>query len=252
MIRPKILRKLDLETPSAAGRPRHLTSGSGLVAIGDFLYVVPDDELHLACFRRSSDAAGRLVRLFLGNLPSEHTERKAVKPDLEALMHLSAFASYPDSALLAVSSESTSQRRRGARLRLDAHGAIIGAPEIIDFARLYAALAEPVPARDIEGTIVVDDVLMLLHRGSRTHPLNALIELSLVDVLAGLTSRSTIEALSPRCLRWVDLGTVEGVALTITDGTTLPDGRLVVSAVAEQSVDSYTDGPCLGCSHRRA
>ena len=246
MIRPRILRKLDLQTAPGGGRPRHLAAGSGLVAIGDFLYVVADDELHLGCFRRSSDAAGTLVRLFTGELPRDHAERKAAKPDLEALVHLAPFANYPNGALLAVPSGSTPQRCRGALLRLDPHGAIIDDPKSIDFSGLYSALAAQVPALDIEGAVVFEDVLMLLHRGGRTHPLSALIELSLADVYAGIVTRSAMATLSPRCVRWVDLGVIEGVALSITDGAALPDGRLVVSAVAEQSADSYADGPCLG------
>ena len=248
MIRPKILRKLDLEAAYGARRPHHLAAASGLVAIGDFLYVVADDELHLGYFPRSGDAPGRLVQLFAGELPREHAERKAAKPDLEALVRLPAFADYSDGALLAVPSGSTLQRYRGALLRLDAHGAIIGDPERIDFSGLYAAMAAQVPALDIEGAVVVDDALVLLHRGSRPYPLSALIELSLADVQAGLATRSAIEALSPRCVRWVDLGGIEGVALSITDGASLPDGRLVVTAVAEASEDSYADGPCLGAA----
>lgn len=248
MIRPSILRKLDLETASAAGRPRHLAAGSGLVATGDFLYVVADDELHLGCFRRSSAAPGSLVRLFASELPHGHAQRKAAKPDLEALVRLPEFANQPHGALLAVPSGSIARRCRGALLRLDAHGAIIGDPESIDFSGLYAALAAQVPALDIEGAVVLDDALVLLHRGSRTYPLSALIELSLADVRAGMAARSAIGALSPRCVRWVDLGAIDGVALSITDGASLPDGRLVVSAVAERTADSYADGPCLGAA----
>lgn len=67
-----------------------------------------------------------------------HRERNATKPDLEALLHLPAFADYSYGALLAVPSGSTSQRCRGALLRLDAQGAISGAPERIDFSGRYA------------------------------------------------------------------------------------------------------------------
>ncbi len=248
MIQPKILRKLKLSAAPGVGRPCHVAAGSGLVAIRDFLYVVADDELHLGCFRRSSTAAGSLARLFPGELPPEHAERKAAKPDLEALVRLPAFADYPEGALLAVPSGSTEQRCRGALLRLDAHGAIVGGAESIDFSRLYAALGAHVPELNIEGAIVVDDALVLLHRGNRTYPLSALIELSLARVHAALATRSAIDALSPRCVRWVDLGAIDGVPLTITDGAALPDGRLVVTAVAEQAADSYDDGPCLGAA----
>jgi sugar lactone lactonase YvrE len=41
-----------------------------------------------------------------------------------------------------------------------------------------------------------------------------------------------------------DLGEADGVPLGFTDGTALPDGRLVFCAVAERADDSYQDGPC--------
>ncbi len=96
MIQPKILRNLKLSAAPGVGRPCYVAAGSGLVAIEDFLYVVANDELHLGCFRRSSTAADSLVRLFPGELPNEHAERKAAKPDLEALVHLPAFSNYPE------------------------------------------------------------------------------------------------------------------------------------------------------------
>lgn len=246
MIRPRILRTLNLENASSSERPRHLSAGSGLVARGDFLYVVADDELHLGCFSRSTDAAGTLVRLFPGELPRDHAQRKAAKPDLEALVYLPAFTEYPNGALLAVPSGSTPNRCRGALLRLDAHGAVIDGPITIDFSDLYDSLTAQVPALNIEGAVVVDDVLMLLHRGSKTYPLSALIELSLRSTLDAIAARGAMDASSASCIRWVDLGAIEGVALSITDGAVLPDGRLVVTAVAEQSEDNYADGPCLG------
>lgn len=248
MIRPTILRRLDLDMPSAVGRPHHLASGSGLVVTDDFLYVVADDELHLGCFPRRGNAAGRLLRLFPGVLPLDHVRRKAAKPDLEALVRMPAFANYPDGALLAVPSGSTPHRCRGALLALNASGAIVADPEIIDFSGLYGAMSGTVSALDVEGGLVIDDALVLLHRGSRDYPLSALIELSLADVQTGLVGRRVLDNVSPRGVRWLDLGSVAGVALSITDAAALPDGRLVITAVAEQSMDSYEDGPCVAAA----
>ncbi len=248
MIRPRILRKLDLATTPGDGGARHLSAGSGLVAAGDFLYVVADDELHLGCFRRWGDDAGCLVRIFPGALPREHAARKAAKPDLEALVQLPAFPGYDCGALLALPSGSTPQRRHGALLRLDAQGAISGTPAIVDFSSLYAALDAQLPALNIEGAVVHDDSLVLLHRGSRTHSLSALIDLSSSELYAGLAAPFAMATLRARCVRWLDLGAIQGVALSITDGASLGDGRMLVSAVAENSADSYADGPCLGAA----
>ena len=248
MIRPRVLRKLNLDASLAPGGPRHLAAGSGLVAVGDFLYVVADDALQLGRFPRSGDAAGSLVRLFPGELPGDYAERKATKPDLEALVRLPAFATYPHGALLAVPSGSTPHRCRGALLGLDPDGAIVGVPECIDFSGLYGALAAQLPALNIEGAVVIDDALLLLHRGARAHPLSALIEVSLADALAGLGGQSGLDSGLHHSVRWVDLGSIAGVALAITDAAALADGRLLVSAVAEHSADSYADGPCLGAA----
>jgi hypothetical protein len=46
----------------------------------------------------------------------------------------------------------------------------------------------------------------------------------------------------------VDLGMVDGVPLSFTDGAPLPDGRIVFSAVAENAQDTYHDGPCTGAA----
>ena len=42
------------------------------------------------------------------------------------------------------------------------------------------------------------------------------------------------------------LGATQGVPFTVTDAAALPDGRLVVTAVAENTADAYNDGACLG------
>ena len=96
--------------------------------------------------------------------------------------------------------------------------------------------------------MVIDDSLLLLHRGTRAHPLSALIELSLAEVRVGLDAQAAFHSGLRHVVRWVDLGAMEGVALSITDGAILADYLLVVSAVAEHSADSSVDGPCLGAA----
>ena len=44
----------------------------------------------------------------------------------------------------------------------------------------------------------------------------------------------------------IDLGEVNGIPLTPTDGINLPDGRWLLSAAAENTDNSFTDGPCVG------
>ena len=43
----------------------------------------------------------------------------------------------------------------------------------------------------------------------------------------------------------LDLGAVDGVPLSLTDGTPLPGGEWLFSAVAEDTSDSVADGACV-------
>ena len=42
-----------------------------------------------------------------------------------------------------------------------------------------------------------------------------------------------------------DLGEVEGVGLAVTDAVTLPDGRVLLSAAAEDTPNAVDDGPVV-------
>ena len=248
MIHARLVRTLQLDAPGQASRPRHVAAASGLVVAGGHLYAVADDEHHLGCFPANGGGDGQLVRLFPGELPLAHGARKARKPDLEALVQLPPFGDCPHGALLALPSGSTMQRRRAALLPLDRDGALVGAARTIDAGGLYAGLDELLPALNIEGAVVVDDALILLQRGSRAHPLSSLVHLSLQDVLEDIVTHGTIGTHATRAVRQVDLGMIDGVVLSVTDGAALSDGRLVVTAVAERSPDSYLDGPCVGAA----
>ncbi len=106
---------------------RFLSAASGLVRVGDWFYVVADDELHLGVFPVDSAAPLRLVRLLDGALPAGAKQRKAAKPDLESLLVLPATAGSPGGALLALGSGSRPNRRIGALLGLDERGEPLGA-----------------------------------------------------------------------------------------------------------------------------
>ena len=248
MIRVSTLRELTLKAPASPGRPPHLSAASGLVFAGDFLYVVADDEHHLGVFPASGDAAGALLALFPDELPATWAERKARKPDLEVLTRLPPFPGHPGGALLALPSGSTPNRRTGAWLSLDAHGAVIDTPHQIDCSGLCEALEQLVPALNMEGAVVVNERLRLLHRGSKGHPQSASIDVHLPDVLHALGTSDSLVTAKLLGTRFVDLGTIAGVPLGFTDGAALPDGTVVFAAVAEDSEDTYEDGPCVGAA----
>jgi hypothetical protein len=248
MIRVTKLRDLTLSTPASPERSPHLSAASGLVLAGDFLYVVADDEHHLGVFPATGDAAGELIALFPGELPATKKDRKARKPDLEVLTRLPLFPGYPGGALLALASGSTRNRRTGALLSLDAHGAVIGTPRPIDLSCVYEMLQLQFPALNIEGAVVVADRLRLLQRGSKRQAQNACIDLFLPGVLRALGFPDSVDKRMLVGTRFFDLGTIDGIPLGFTDGAALPDGALIFTAVAEDSESSYEDGPCAGAA----
>jgi len=242
------LRTLDLETASSDGRPLHLSAASGLVSAGQSLCVVADDELHLGVFDASDTKAGHLVRLFPGELPATAADRKARKPDLEALVLLPSFAGYPHGALLALGSGSKRNRCMGALLALDAQGEAGDTPQVCDLSGLFAVPEDIFPALNIEGAVVIGDELCLLQRGNKRAVQNAVIRFHLPALLDALGSGSPMEFLAPSAICAVALGEIKGVPLCFTDAAALPNGEFVFTAIAEDTEDNYNDGPCTGAA----
>ncbi|MDY7226170.1 DUF6929 family protein [Hyalangium rubrum] len=246
MIRTTLRRTLTLDAPEASGRPAHVSAASGLVAVGPWLYVVADDSMHLTVFPREGSAPGRSVRLFPGELPLEPRARKAAKPDLEALCLLGPFAGHPHGALLTLPSGSTAARHRGAVLPLAADGTLAGAAHEVDFTEVYTHLSREVGPINIEGAAVSGGFLRLLQRGNGDQGTDALVDLDRERVLRCLETGQGLGAATIRMVRRWELGRAGGVRLTFTDASPLPDGRLVFTAAAEDTRDSYEDGPVAG------
>jgi len=223
MLEVREVGRLLLEAPSQPGRPAHLAAASGLVAEGGRLYVVADDEVGLAIF---DDPArpGRLAPFEPSDLPLDHDERKAAKPDLEALARL------PGGALLALGSGATERRERGWTWRA-------GSATELSLTGLYRRLRKHVAELNIEGAAVAGDRLWLAQRGNGAEGENVLVEL---DLARGLTPEAIL-SLVP-----YELGDAGGGPLTFSDLAPLPDGTLVFCAVAEDSGSTYHDGPCVG------
>jgi hypothetical protein len=237
------LRELRLAAPPQPGRPAHLSAASGLVLVRSVLFVVADDELQLGVFSMQSDAPGHLIRMIEGELPGNSAERKQLKPDFEALTRLDPFDRYAHGALLALGSGGRKHRRRVVLLPLDERGAIDGSTRVIDAASMFERLSSEVDDLNIEGAVVNGDRLMLMHRGNKSHPTNAIIGLSLPAVLKSIARDDSLASCPILSVLRYDLGTVQEIPLCFTDGVALPDGKVVFSAVAEDVSDNYGDGP---------
>jgi hypothetical protein len=248
MLRLEKLRELTLRTAPEPGRPPHLSAASGLVRVGDRLYVVADDEHQLGVFSVEGSEAGSLLTLFPGRLPETNRERKAAKPDLEALTRLPPLPGFPYGALLAFGSGSRPNRESGVLIELDACG-VAREPAIqVSLGRLYAALRTRLPALNVEGAFTTAEHFCLLNRGNKRDSTNTCIRLELHAALEALATGSPLDAAGPWDLTPFDLGAVRGIPLCFTDGAALPDGRFAFTAVAEDTEDAYDDGPCVGAA----
>ncbi len=244
VIDARLLRALDLSGPPDQSTPNHLSAASGMTRIGQRLFVVADDELSLGVFDLAVDGPGCRVSLFEGELPSDHQERKAEKPDLEALTALPAFAGYPFGALLGVGSGSKPSRQRAVLLRLDEQGSIDGDVVHVELAPLYGPLRARFDDLNVEGLFTSEREFCLLQRGNRKSRVNARVVFDWHEIARWI--RGAAPAPTARRIEEFDLGDINGVPLCFTDGAALEDGGWVFCAAAEDTSDSYADGRCVG------
>jgi hypothetical protein len=244
MLPTRLIRELRVDDGTGSASRAHLSAASGIVKLGHRVVVVADDEHHLATFDLTTDEPGRLVPIFAGDLPSDHAARKAAKPDCEALLVLPAFGTFTHGALMAFGSGSRPSRQRAALLALNGAGDVAGPAHLVDIAPLLSPLHTHFSDLNIEGAFVDGDTLALLQRGNGASAINARIDLDWREVKRWLTAGGTAPGLLS--IRRFDLGTIDGVPLSFTDGAALPGGEWVFSAAAEDTSDTYQDGRCLG------
>ncbi len=231
-------------TVNAAEHPRgqpHFSAASGLVCAHGRAYVVSDDEHHLAVFR-DLHSPGALHRILAGDLPQSKKARKQLKPDLEALLLLPGL--HHHGALVAFGSGSRPNRDTGIVIPLSARGAPSSRVQRFDLKPLYEPLRAALGEINIEGAMLLGDSLLLLHRGISGVSDNAAVHYRLSELLAVIDGKR--HTVAPRAIRAYRLGAIDGVELGFTDGTALPGGGWVFCAAAENTANSYADGPCRG------
>ncbi len=251
MLTPKLLRTLAVPPAHHQRGQPHLSAASGLVCLSALgrahCYVVADDEHHLGHFRVDGDAPVELIRLLPGDLPEDKKQRKKRKPDLESLVALPAMPGYPQGALLALGSGSKDARYTGLLMPLNEHGLLdssnLNAAKI-DLTALYAPLHAEFDDLNIEGCFIQGHDAYLIQRGNKGSSRSASIRFDLQALQVWLLN--ALRPPTPQQIIPIDLGSVEGIPLTPTDGIALPDGRWLLSAAAENTESSYLDGPCAG------
>lgn len=244
MLKAKKLRNLSLSAPTELGRPAFLSAASGLVLFQDWLYVIADDDLNLGIFPVQGEAPGNIFPLLSGVLPLEPKARKREKPDFECVALLAAESGSTLDSLLALPSGSTEKRMIGCHVQLGLDG-LPKASREIDFSPLYARLKEQFSDLNIEGAVVLGESLMLFQRGNGSSGVNAIIDLDLRQVRIDLET-GQLSSKSFQKMESVNLGTLNGIALSFTDATSWEKGAILFVAVAEDTKDTYNDGICVG------
>lgn len=238
MLQTNLLRTLTIDPLQHPRGQPHLSAASGLVCANACVYVVADDEHHLAVFR-DHDAPGALHRLFAADLPDDKKARKRRKPDLETLLCLPM-----RSALVALGSGSRPNRNTGVLIPLGAGGEPLADVVSFDLQALYEPLRAALGEINIEGAMMLGDEFVLLNRGVAGGSGNATAHYPLSALIDAIDGRS--HAVVPTLIRRYTLGHIDAVPLAFTDATALADGGWVFTAVAEDTDNSYADGHCSG------
>jgi hypothetical protein len=247
MLAPQRFRLLNL---APSGHPRgqpHISSASGLVRVGRWLYIVADDEHHLGQLDARDILASRvlMVRFARTDLPADAAQRKRTKPDLETLIHIPATAPAGNSLLVALGSASHPRRERAFVFTLDSHGERADGPRELSLGELIRPLREQFGELNLEAGFVQGERMHLFQRANAGQPLNGHITYETTAIRAWLAGSAT-DPPPPLTLETLDLGSIDGVPLGITDAAAWPDGGWIFCAVAEDTSDAYSDGACVG------
>jgi hypothetical protein len=227
--------EVEKDTPLWFGPGLPVRAASAIAAFGDGWLVAQDDATHAAWLRPGGISAVRVVDAVEGHETFSAAEgTKHLKPDFEAAVALD------DGGVLLLGSGSTPARMRASLVTPS------GDLTTVDLTPLYhrvaAALGIAVEQLNLEGAARIGDQVRWFQRGNAQAGVpSAAVETDLAALLTGGGG----EVRDPR--RY-DLGTVDGVALAITDAVALPDGRVLVSAAAEDTPNAVDDGPVVGAA----
>ena len=176
---------------------------------------------------------------------SESAGTKHLKPDFEAALGPAADT---DDVVLLLGSGSGAARTRACLVE-HADGSVTTTVRDLEalYARIAAALGVTLDALNLEGACVADGTVRWFARGNpRAGIPSASVDLSVSSLLNAVRGHRPADSVEIGAVRPLDLGDVNGVALAVTDAVALPDGRVLVSAAAEDTPNAVDDGPVVG------
>jgi hypothetical protein len=222
-----------------------VTAASGIAPLGDGWLIAQDDATFAAWRRAGSVTPVRLLPAVDGlDRFSEAAGTKRLKPDLEAACPVDVGG---EPAVLLLGSGSTARRMRGVLVRL-----ADGEPtaQAADLAPLYERAAQrlgvPLEHLNLEGASRHGATLRWFNRGNPAAGVRSgSVDVPLDALVAAVVESAGAAAVPVDQPRRYALGEVEGVGLEVTDAIALPDGRVLLSAAAEDSPNAVDDGPVV-------
>jgi hypothetical protein len=175
---------------------------------------------------------------------SEAAGTKRLKPDLEVACPAEVDG---EPAVLLLGSGSTARRMRGVLVLLDDGRPVVQAGDLEPLYEIVARrLGLPMDHLNLEGASRHGQTMRWFNRGNlaagvSSGSVDVPLE-GLVAAVLGRTAPSSVPVAEPRTY---ELGEVEGVGLAVTDAIALPDGRVLLSAAAEDSPNAVDDGPVV-------
>lgn len=233
-------------------RPAHVRAGSGLAVVPGGLALIQDDANFIALIVQGDDRA-RAVPLpaGMGGLRQFDDVRgnKKYKLDLEACV---AVDTAEGTLLIALGSGSKRRREQAALVRgWEAERPevrLVHVPQLYERLRREQAFAGS--ELNVEGAVFLGDRLRLFGRGNGAvrddvQPVNATCDLDWSTLLTHLESPDTNPPPVPTNVVRYELGALDSVPLTFTDGAVWR-GSVLYSAAAEASPDATRDGRVSG------
>jgi hypothetical protein len=222
-----------------------VTAASGIAPLGEGWLVAQDDST-IAAWRREEGL--RPLRV-LPPVEGHDTFRvaegtKHLKPDLEVACPAEVDG---EPAVLLLGSGSSPRRMRGVLVRLEDDEPVVRAADLTPlYERVAAQLGLPMDHVNLEGACRSGRTVRWFNRGNLTAGVrSASVDLPLDGLVAAVLGRAAAAEIPVERPREYELGEVEGVGLAVTDAVALPDGRVLLSAAAEDTPNAVDDGPVV-------
>lgn len=253
-LQPVFVQHLLLDPQPQPGGRAHLSAASGLVRRGRRLVVVADGALQLGLFEEAADSAspapgGSVMPLLEEGQPKVKGIGKSgppkTPPALATLTLLPPMPACPAGALLALGSGAQPHAKTGVLAVLDVQGAPNGRMARVDLSALYAPLLKKFVDLNIAGALVASGELLLLQRGKQGGARSACIRYDWNRIspwLAGLQPQPP----AAKAVQLMQLGSMNGVPLSLADGAALQGGYWMFCAVAVRTDSAGKNGDCVG------